>query len=622
MKKTKTKKITRLRSLIIVLSIFIGGSLYMALKSGIGPLSFLANPSTVNETKTICTRKTDGRKDCTTYETSTDDGVKTTTTHSEIISDTGGVKKVVEYKYDVVKTTPVDNKGVQTGNSTTVEVRKKVDSKTDEEEVLSTVTTVQKAPATDSEGKPVATGEVVSEIRTGDVSLGVTSYKSGDERTDEQKCIQDESGKANGNSWANGACIMKVEPRVVPPASSVSIGVNCDKGMCDTSGAPICYGSYASTGQYVKDVNGNSTGEYDCRLCGDNGSGGVGFTGGPQSCKTLLTQNKPVVLGPDANPAGLGLDPGVRTGSCLSKRGADWVLAAVGQPGEGPNEGKVCDVTGGWSDPIIVVVPPAEEQPVVPPATILSPKVQCHINHPGYLFGKNFAGTEVCLPNTATNQAIISNSNPCKPGIGTLEGKEVMISCSLTGTPTYTFCYGGTGTFDANGKCITKINAEYGSFGRKVDKATDCNPNTEKSRVVRATVENGGGIYCELLENPTVNNTPSTTNYGRKVAKATECDSSTEQSQVRRGLPEDGGGIYCVPIGSKSPPSTLTETVGGAAMWGTAGAVVAGVTCGIASFIAGPGIGIAAAISIPQCAAWGAGIGATIGGINSYSNTK
>lgn len=611
MKKTKTKKITNLRWLIIVLTIFLGGSLYMAFKSGTGPLSFLATPSTINTTKTICTRKTDGRKDCTTYETSTDDGVKTTTTHSEIISDTGGVKKVVEYKYDVVKTTPVNNEGSPTGNSTTTEVRKKVE-KDGNEEILSTATTVQKPIVLDPEGLPTAAGEVVSEVRTGDISLGVNPQ---DIRTPEQKCTQDKNGQSTENKWENDSCVMKVVstaiPSEIPQASSVSVGVNCDIGMCSTSGSPICYGSYASTGQYLKDASGNSTGEYDCRLCGDNGSGGVGFTGGPQSCKTLLTQNKPVVLGPDANPAGLGLDSGVRTGSCLSKRGADWVLSAVGQPGEGPNEGKVCDVTGGWSDPIVIVVPPAGEQPVVPPATILSPKVQCHINHPGYLFGKNFAGTEVCLPNTATNQAIISNSNPCKPGIGTLEGKEVMISCSLTGAPTYTFCYGGTGTFDSDGKCTSTAVPEGTQVGGTNSDATRCRYGTTSQYASR-------GLYaCNLTP---ANDTQITTEP-RRVNSSSECNQNTETA-VSVSMGRAGGYIECRPIGSKPPTSTFAQTVGGATLWGTTGAVVAGAACGIASLIAGPGMGVAAAFSVPLCAAWGAGIGTTIGGINSYINAK
>lgn len=614
MKKTKTKKITRFRLLIIVLSIFIGGSLYMALKSGIGPLSFMANPSTVNETKTICTRKTDGRKDCTTYETSTNDGVKTTTTHSEIISDTGGVKKVVEYKYDVVKTTPVNNAGVPTGNSTTTEVRKKV--KEDKEEILSTVTTVQKPVILDPKGLPTAVGEVVSEVRTGDISLGVSPQ---DTRTPEQKCTQDKNGQSTGNKWENSSCVMNIVPIAALPDSSVSVGVNCDKGMCDTSGAPICYGSYASTGQYLKDVNGNSTGEYDCRLCGDNGSGGVSFTGGPQSCKTLLTQNMPVVLGPDANPAGLGLPEGTHTGSCLSKRGPEWVLSGVGQPGEGPNEGKVCGVTGAWIEP--PTTPPPTSTPLTTPSK--TPEAFCHAQHPGYIFGKNFDGDDVCLPNTLQNQTMFATNNPCKPGKGQLEGKDVWLECKLNGyVKSYTFCYGGTGVFDDQGNCMPKSSTNYGPYGRKVDKATDCDPNTEKSRVVRATVENGGGIYCELLEKATTDND----NYGRKVAKATECDSSTEQSQVRRGLPEDGGGIYCVPIESKPPLSTFVQTtegaLGGAAIGGTVGALVCGgLAWGFGSLTFGGTIVLAPAAAA-YCATLGAGIGATIGGINSYSSAN
>ncbi len=477
--------------LFLTLLIFSGYIISTFYSSKINNIFSPAKP-TINEItncpKTICTRKTDGRKDCTTYECpAIKNGVSTVKISSEIRSDTAGVNKVVEYKYDVVKTAPVNKEGIQTGNSTTVEVRTKVDPKTKDEEILSTVTTIQKPTVLDSKGAPIAPGEVVKEIRTGDISLGVSSYQSGDKdkksdceklgkqwvdsacvakdlRTPEQKCTQDVSGKATGNTWNSGQCIMKIEPRVFAPASTTSTGVNCDKGTCSGSGSPICYGSYASTGQYLKDSTGNSTGEYDCRLCGDNGSGGVGFTGGPQSCKSLLASNQPVVLGFDANPSGLGLPEGTHTGSCMSKRGGDWVLTGVGQPGEGPNEGKFCDVTGNWiSTPPVIVTNPKI-------ATPKSAEALCHSQHPGYIFGKNFSGEEVCLPRNNVNISMLANQDPCVAGLGKLEGKEVWIECSTLGSvKAYTFCYGGTGIFDENGKCLPSSSTATDALTTGID---------------------------------------------------------------------------------------------------------------------------------------------------------
>lgn len=483
MKKNKQSKINSINSkkLIIfsVLFIVFIGLTYSVIQlvNGTGPLaSLLAASPSINETKTICTRRLDGKKECRTFETEIKDNVKTTTTTSEIISDTSGTNKQVEYKFEAVKKAVVDDKGTQVGNSVTIETRKSIDPKSKEEEVLSTVTTVQAPQPKDANGKPAGPGEVISEVRTGDISLGVTSYKSGDKdkkdecekdttkqwkndscqpkdtRSDESKCTKTESGQLTGNTWENGKCTMKVEPRVVAPQSTSSTGVNCDKGMCQTSGSPICYGSYASTGQYIKDESGNSTGDYDCRLCGDNGSGGVGFVGGAQSCKTLLSQNAPVVLGPSSNPAGLGLPAGTQTGSCLMNRGTNWVLAPVGSTGEGPNEGKYCDVTGNWvaTAPKIVATNTAPK----------TPEAQCHAAHPGYIYGKNFDGEYVCVPRTNTNLAMMGNQEPCKPGVGSIDGKEVWIECSgLSTVKSYTFCYGGTGTFDDKGNCTAGNNS-------------------------------------------------------------------------------------------------------------------------------------------------------------------
>lgn len=468
MKKT-SKGTHRLKSRVILFTlvgVLLLGAAASLLK-GVGPLSqFLAAKPAVNEIKTICTRRTDGKKVCTTYNTSTSGGVKTATTNTEVISDTGGKDKVVEYKYDVVKTTPVDKKGIPTGNSTTVEVRTKVDTKTKEEKVASTVTTIQKPAQTDAAGNPVAPGEVVQEVRTGDISLGLNDK---DTRNSEQKCLSDINGQPTGNTWENNTCVMKIVPKIAP-ASIVSTGINCDKGTCGTSGSPVCYGSYVSTGQYIKDKDGNSTGEYDCRLCGDDGKGGVSFTGVAQSCKTLLSQGAPVVLGPDANPDGLGLPTGTHTRSCMSRRGADWVLTPVGHPGEGPNEGKYCSVDGTWiSEP---------------------PKLSGNPCKDGYKLGRGLGGKETCVPITNTFVEVTSSTpstGSCVPGLGKLENKAAWIKCSQ-GVKTYIFCFGGTGTFDSNGKCLAGPNTSAldiskdnipTSYQRRVPSCTSCNDNEQ-----------------------------------------------------------------------------------------------------------------------------------------------
>jgi hypothetical protein len=79
--------------------------------------------------------------------------------------------------------------------------------------------------------------------------------------------------------------------------------------------------------------------------------------------------------------------------------------------------------------------------------------VTCHTQHPGYIFGTDFDGNDVCLPNTTVNQTILSVATPCKPGKGQLNGKDVYITCKLNGAvESYTFCSTAKG-FDANGKC-------------------------------------------------------------------------------------------------------------------------------------------------------------------------
>lgn len=70
-------------------------------------------------------------------------------------------------------------------------------------------------------------------------------------------------------------------------------------------------------------------------------------------------------------------------------------------------------------------------------------------------------------------------------------------------------------------------------------------------------------------------------------------------------------------------PSKGAQVVGRAATWGAVGGVVAGGICGLGVTIAGGGIGVAAAFpAYTVCAAWGASIGATVGGVSTYVNSQ
>jgi hypothetical protein len=158
-------------------------------------------------------------------------------------------------------------------------------------------------------------------------------------------------------------------------------------------------------------------------------------------------------MAPNVDPKSVGLAAGTLIGACFSSRGSYWIQAAVGQPGEGPNQGKVCGVSGNW------VLPSTKFPTVNDNAGNNSPikmdAVTCHAQHPGYIFGTDFDGNDVCLPNTTVNQTMLSVASPCKPGKGKLNGKDVYITCKLNGAvESYTFCSTANG-FDANGKCIS-----------------------------------------------------------------------------------------------------------------------------------------------------------------------
>lgn len=458
-KRTNSKPRNNKILLVSLVGFFLLTGIAYSLITGTGPLVrlFGATPS-VNETKTLCTRKLDGRKECTTWEVNTQNGLKTTTTNTAIISGSNTMAPKVEYKFETKKVAPVDKNGIQTGNSTTIEVRKNVKDNGDDE-VLSTVTTIQKPPAKKADGTISGPGEVVQEIRTGDITLGVAGYKATDKdkydkciesgkvwvdnkcvdknadtRTPEQKCTQNLNGSPTGNTWLNGLCNMKITSpgQKATPAGSSSLpnatsGVNCDVGMCSTSGSPVCFGTYASTGQYME-----GTTDYACKLCGDTGNG-VGFTG-LTSCKTLLSSGAPVVIGTSANPVGFGLPAGSQTGSCLSKRGAEWVLTGVGQPGEGPNEGMVCSPSGQW-----VKTLPKISEPIAKPKT-----------------EKDDAQTR----------------GNCVAGLTTRNGVEVWLNCSDSGEIAgYTYCFRGEGKFDENGQCLKPEDSPSLSTGIDLDLA-------------------------------------------------------------------------------------------------------------------------------------------------------
>mgnify|MGYP006351344551 FL=1 len=125
MKNRKSKVSFILSNKLALYSVlFIGiGVLFSAyqLINGVGPIArlFTTSPS-INEIKTICTRRLDGKKECRTFETEIEDGIKTTTTTSEIISDTSGTNKQVEYKFEAVTKAEVDKKGVQTGRPVSI----------------------------------------------------------------------------------------------------------------------------------------------------------------------------------------------------------------------------------------------------------------------------------------------------------------------------------------------------------------------------------------------------------------------------------------------------------------------------------------------------------------------
>lgn len=167
------------------------------------------------------------------------------------------------------------------------------------------------------------------------------------------------------------------------------------------------------------------------------------------------------------------------------------------------------------------------------------------------------------------NEASITSGRPvsCVDTTSTPMGRTTITKCNkdasgkVTGS-TISYCSVG---FTSAGTCpssttplITAVPNQPGTSStayeyqdglRKVSKATDCDPNTEKSRVIRGPE---GGIFCEKLA-PTTTQTVDPNL--RKVEKATDCRAD-EKSRVIRG-PE--GGIFCEKV-STAAPVTSTPT--------------------------------------------------------------
>lgn len=178
----------------------------------------------------------------------------------------------------------------------------------------------------------------------------------------------------------------------------------------------------------------------------------------------------------------------------------------------------------------------------------------------GKVFDKN---TGLCV----ANEASVTAGRPVSCTEGLSNGNKTKTECKKDSTgkvtgSTISYCSVG---FTSAGTCpssttplITAVPNQPGTSStayeyqdglRKVSKATDCDPNTEKSRVIRGPE---GGIFCEKLA-PTTTQTVDPNL--RKVEKATDCRAD-EKSRVIRG-PE--GGIFCEKV-STAAPVTSTPT--------------------------------------------------------------
>lgn len=119
-------------------------------------------------------------------------------------------------------------------------------------------------------------------------------------------------------------------------ATTPATTLDCSQ-TCGTKGSPACKGSWVMTG------GGDAT-HRSCVQCNPDASGRIFDMTKQADCGTLITQGQQVVLGYDVDPAALGLPKGTKTGSCFAKNGNDWVQVGVGTAGD---KGK-CGVDGTW----------------------------------------------------------------------------------------------------------------------------------------------------------------------------------------------------------------------------------------------------------------------------------
>lgn len=520
MKKSRSRPYFKLRWLLSAAILFFGLSLLFLLKSGTGPLSFLADPSSVNETKTICTRRTDGKKVCTNYSTG-NDGAKTTST--KIISDVVDAnKKIVgtktEYEYKVEAKTDKT-----TGNTTTVEVRKKFDRDTGTETKLSQITTIQ-----DQDRK------VLSDVREGDFTVGVTVDKP------------------------------------ATPAVIVDPSVNIPKGdQCETIGSPVNSGTWVASGRGW--VNGTSsreagTTQRECVKC-DNGR-----YSGSKACDELIASGDPVVLPFDGGQPYTGVEG--KTGSCLTKEDKGWALMGFGTT---DNSGRICGMSGEWVDQETFT---KDLTAVCSAKGLQSSGGKC-VSSSAATSSSRATPTQPSLPNVASRKPAT-----CTTGLSQLAGREVYIKCSANGYPAYTFCSGGKLDAIGNciPTSISEPSKEYKNVGQTCPQG-DCTNFCDKNSQGREAYKYvDGKATCDVPPPIDQNTGFSVSNQGfdvkvggtgvgvdtGKVGISAYLD--TNESKVAGGtlIGAATGATACAATGVLTLVSPICGVVGGAIGWYTA----------------------------------------------------
>lgn len=137
---------------------------------------------------------------------------------------------------------------------------------------------------------------------------------------------------------------------------------DCNKGMCSTSGSPVCYGSYVFTGRGLKEdgtlaTTNSESKRRECVMCGKNGAYVTKDSSGNQllqDCGKLIERGAPVIMAPDVDPTSLGFPATytaldgtvkpVKIQSCTIKVNGSWTLAPFGS-GDGGNR---CGLGGNW----------------------------------------------------------------------------------------------------------------------------------------------------------------------------------------------------------------------------------------------------------------------------------